>query len=130
SSGATDLDPSDNSASEETRVLAPELRIEKEGPDAAPPEAEVVYAITVTNRGDGEAREVVITDTLTGGSLASIDAPSGVACETDGDSVTCTLDEPLPPGGAVVLWVHTVAPETLGTTGMVNRACVESSTPG
>ncbi len=54
-------------ASSSTKVMQPELAIAKTGPERIFLGRTATYDITVTNKGDGEARDTIVEDTLPGG---------------------------------------------------------------
>ena len=73
-----------------------EIDIEKTAADATvDPGDNVTYTITVTNNGDGEARDVVVTDTLPtnpGLDWTVTVSPEGAGtCDTDSVPMTCDL---------------------------------------
>ena len=98
-SSASDTDPSDDSATVSTTILAPviaDLGITKTTTsDDASPGASVAYTITLTNNGPDAAANVVVTDTLPANLLfQSINVPAGFNCTTPAaganGTITCT----------------------------------------
>jgi len=98
-SSASDTDPSDDSATVTTTILAPviaDLGITKfTTSDDASPGASIAYTITLTNNGPDAAANVVVTDTLAADLLfQSINVPAGFNCTTPAvganGTITCT----------------------------------------
>ncbi len=122
----TDTDASNNSASEDTEVVAEaDLAISK-ADDVDPAVAgqdTVTYTVTVDNLGPSDASGVTVTDTLPGG--VTLVATNGCA-EDAGGVPTCTLGD-IPAGGSASYTIEvTVDAAALGT--ITNEATVSSAT--
>jgi uncharacterized repeat protein (TIGR01451 family) len=81
-----------------TKVVKPELTITKKGIENVLLGREVPYTITVTNKGDGEARNVVIEDTLPTNAAFKSASDNGVLSQAK-DKVTWSVGT-LAPGAS------------------------------
>jgi uncharacterized repeat protein (TIGR01451 family) len=113
---------------------APELDIDKEADDGSVDAGdEIGYTVTVSNEGDGTARDVELTDELPddGGLDWEIeDTTGGWDCEIDDGVLTCGGDGfDLEPGDSAS--IHITSPTTPESCGTVrNRASAEASNTG
>ncbi|WP_170837260.1 DUF7507 domain-containing protein [Actinopolyspora xinjiangensis] len=91
--------------------------------------AEAEYVITVTNTGDTDAEDVVVTDQLDSGVRVG-ELPAD--CSVDGRTVTCGGAGTTVPAGESVRFTVPVTtdPGLADGTNIVNTAGVDSSTPG
>lgn len=108
-----------------TVVRQPALSVTKTGPDVRYVGRTVEYQITVTNTGDGEARDTVLTDALPSGT-SFVSATDGG--QMSGGSVTWNLGT-LAPGQSRSVNM-TVKPSSRGTihnTAMARAYCAEGS---
>jgi uncharacterized repeat protein (TIGR01451 family) len=121
-----------NSDSATITVLCPSLNITKiadhQTVNAGDP---IGYTITVTNNGQGTAKDVVVTDTLptNGGLNWSIDGGTGAQdCSITTGVLTCTFPS-IATGASVT--VHLSSPTTAATCGqVVNSASATTSNDG
>ena len=121
-----------NTDSADITVLCPSLNITKIADDQSVSAGDPVgYTITVTNNGQGTAKNVVVSDTLpTNGGLSwSIDGGTGAQdCSIVNGLLTCTFPS-IAPGASVT--VHLTSPTTAATCGeVVNSATATSSNDG
>jgi len=129
-----DENPDNNTATEETTVLGPDIEVTKtDDADPVPLGGAFSYVITVTNQGAGTAEDVTLDDTLPSG-LAYVDAnlsgAPGVACviniAPDPVTVYCTTAQ-LAGGDSFTLTVQVqVGPPAIGT--ISNTAVAATST--
>ncbi|HEU4889596.1 MAG TPA: DUF11 domain-containing protein, partial [Thermoanaerobaculia bacterium] len=134
-SSAQDPDPTDNTATVTTTILAPlvaDLGITKTTQsDNAAPGATVVYTITLTNNGPDAATNVVVTDTLPASLLfQSISEPAGFDCTTPAvgasGTITCTAASMAASTTATFTLIVQVAGNATGTIN--NTATATSDT--
>ena len=121
-----------NTDSADITVLCPSLNITKIADDQSVSAGDPVgYTITVTNNGQGTAKNVVVSDTLptNGGLNWSIDGGTGAQdCSITNGVLTCTFPS-IAPGASVT--VHLTSPTTAATCGeVVNSASATSSNDG
>ena len=121
-----------NTDSADITVLCPSLNITKIADDQSVSAGDTVgYTITVTNNGQGTAKNVVVSDTLptNGGLNWSIDGGTGAQdCSITNGVLTCTFPS-IAPGASVT--VHLTSPTTAATCGeVVNSASATSSNDG
>ncbi|TML11040.1 MAG: DUF11 domain-containing protein, partial [Actinobacteria bacterium] len=91
SASESDPNPSDNTASEDTTVVAPgaDLSIYKTAdPDPAPTSSQLTYTLSISNLGPDDATGVVATDTLPP-EVTFVSASTG--CSHSSGVVTCAL---------------------------------------
>ncbi|NND74623.1 MAG: DUF11 domain-containing protein [Ilumatobacter sp.] len=126
-SSTNDPDPSDNSTSEDTLVVAEaDLSITKsDSPDPVIAGSQLVYTITVDNAGPADAADVVVTDTLPAG--VSNAATSTECAEGTAGVPTCSLGTIA--AGASVSYTITVDVDPSGDATLSNTATVAASTP-
>lgn len=113
-------------------VTGADLEVSKTGPDTASPGGDMVYTITVTNRGPDAANDVTMNDTLPAGTtFVSVDPSASCSTPSPGSAgtVTCTMasldvDAPV----TFTLTVH-VDPNAQPGTFFSNTATVSASTP-
>jgi uncharacterized repeat protein (TIGR01451 family) len=67
-----------------------DLEVSQVAPDTLPKGNNLVYTLTVFNKGPDTAKEVILTDTWTNGTFVSLDA-KGYDCSQTGNTVTCKL---------------------------------------
>ena len=92
-----DTNEENNSSQDSIEVLCPDLELEKSGSDPVSAGDDVLFTLQVTNRGEGEARNVVLTDNLPDDGLSmwvitgtiGIDAAD---CGIVADVLTCSVD--------------------------------------
>ena len=131
SSGVSDPDPSDNSATAHTIVAVPglppaNLTITKT--DLLDPTVvggPVVYALQVTNAGPATARSVLVTDTLPKQVVFLLASPSRGTCTRSGSKVMCTLGDLAPSATATIYLLVIVT----GEANLTNTAAVGSASP-
>jgi large repetitive protein len=126
-SATPDPNPTNNTATEPTLVVAPgsaDLSIIKtDAPDAQAAGAPVSYTLTVTNHGPATATSVTITDPLPSGT-ALIAASTG--CSESGGILTCTIGT-LAPGASTAVGVTISTPPVAGV--LNNIATVTATEP-
>ncbi len=111
---ADNAEPKSDGATTNVDFPAPDLSINKSGPNAIESGDEATYTITVSNDGDAAATNVVVTDTVQfGGFIDSMFSESpGVDCPGGGDEVTAAFDqaactmESLDPGETIEIEVE------------------------
>jgi len=96
-----DVDESNNEWSASIEVLCPDLELVKDGSDPVSAGDDVFFTLTVTNEGDGTAKNVVLTDRLPGEGLGTwfVDATENIDandCGIVADVLTCMLAELAP----------------------------------
>jgi uncharacterized repeat protein (TIGR01451 family) len=125
-SDTTDPDPTDNAATVTTRVTPrqADLAVTKAGPSTVSEGGTVTYVVTVTNNGPDAAANVVVTDTVTGGTLVSA-TPSQGTCTTAANVATCPIGN-LASGASASVTIVATAP-TAGTP-VADTAAATSST--
>lgn len=131
SSTTTDPTPGNNSASHTTTVAeVSDVRISKTSdPATLVPGAQSTYLLAITNAGPSDARNVVVTDTLTTDLTVLESTFDGGACSVSGSTVTC--NRALLPVGAEATVRIRVQVASTRTAPVVNTASVSSSTdPG
>jgi uncharacterized repeat protein (TIGR01451 family) len=92
-SSSTDPNTENNSSAASTTVNPPpmgDVAITKSGPNAAPPDSDVTYTITVTNFGPSTAQNVVWTDNLPNSVPPGNPMTFVSLNQTTGPSVTCS----------------------------------------
>jgi uncharacterized repeat protein (TIGR01451 family) len=90
-----------NQASDSTDVLCPDITVDKSAAVSPISAGEVAsFVIEVWNQGPGTALDVTLSDTLPAGVAWVVDAtdPAGIACEIEGDALTCELGDLEPEG--------------------------------
>ena len=123
-----DLNPDDNTSSEDTEVVEPgtaDLEVtQSDSSDPAGFGSELTYVVVVSNAGPATATDVSLTDTLpTGVPLVSA-TPSQGDCETSAGTVTCDLGS-IARSEQAFLDVVVTAPSEVTT--ITNTAVVTSS---
>lgn len=122
----SDRDPSDNADSIGFRpVVEADVAVVKTASQPAVEAGDPIsFTLTVSNVGPSNATDVVLTDALPAGFLhTGTDAPSGVACATDGPAIRCVWDA-LAAGATQSVTVHaTVAADAPAGT-VTNTASV------
>ncbi len=115
-----------NTDSAEIDVLCPDLEIEKTAADTDLMAGDQVsFTITVTNLGEGNAYDVVVTDELPAGLNWRVTGDAAGSCDVAGGNLVCTFAT-LAPGESVDITV--VAPTTTSNcTTLVNTVSVEAS---
>ncbi len=78
-----------------TKVVSPDLAISKIGVETSPLGRELTYKITVTNKGDGEARNVIIQDAIPTGATFAGASDNGILSPAK-DTVTWNIGGLLP----------------------------------
>ena len=118
---------------DETEVLGADITVIKQADDDAVAAGESIgFKVTISNNGEGQAKNVHVTDTLpTDAGLSwTLDDNAGGLCELDGGVVTCdkaTLDS----GASFSFHVtSTTTAATAETSPVENTACVETSNDG
>ena len=121
-----DVDPADNIASASTLVtdpilpppplpLAADLAVKKTGPASVTPGGTATWALTVTNKGPGNASGFSVTDTLPAG--VSLTSLSGTSFTCTPATLVCTFTSVLlPTQTAVVTVVGTVSSAITGSS--------------
>ncbi|MEA3207271.1 MAG: hypothetical protein QOE70_328 [Chthoniobacter sp.] len=131
-SSTTDPDPSNNASTATTTVdTRADLMVIKKGPATATPGASITYVITVTNKGESDARNVVLTDTLppetTFVSQSQISGPA-FTLTNSGNDVSDTIAA-LPAGASATFNVVAAADAALANnTNVSDTAMVNSGT--
>ena len=123
-SDVLDPDTSNNTASATTSVRIADLAIAKTSDaDAYKPTSQITYTIAVTNKGPGNAENVVVTDVLP---LSANDrvAVLDPACTLAATTATCNLGTIAPLGSRTV----TIAIVLKGKSGFVSNTATVSST--
>ena len=131
-SGATDPNPSNNSATASTVVATPTqatLSIAKTAsPEPVDQGTNLTYIITVTNAGPAAAKGVQVTDTIpsqvTYSSYSTSLAASGV-CAYVSPTFTCTLDT-VPVGGTEIITINVTAGQAGSSAVTCNGVTVSS----
>ena len=123
-----------NQTTECFRVVAANIGITKTATPAGPVSAgdEIGFDITVTNNGDGTAKDVEMTDDLPAGIAWTADAPTGdttgVTCGIDAGTLTCT-DAAMAPDDSFTVHIHGLTDAAdCGTVS--NTASVDTSNDG
>ncbi|SFD95352.1 conserved repeat domain-containing protein [Actinopolyspora alba] len=114
----------------EGSARGPQLDIAKTvNPNPMTVGAEAEYVITVTNSGDTDAADVVVTDQLDS-AVQPGDLPAD--CSADGRTVTCGGEGTTVPAGESVRFTVpvTTSSDLADGTNIVNSATVDSATPG
>ncbi|SFT61557.1 conserved repeat domain-containing protein [Actinopolyspora lacussalsi subsp. righensis] len=114
----------------EGSARSPQLDITKTvNPNPMTVGAEAEYVITVTNSGDTDAADVVVTDQLDS-AVQPGDLPAD--CSADGRTVTCGGEGTTVPAGESVRFTVpvTTSSDLADGTNIANSATVDSSTPG
>ncbi|MEM7391365.1 MAG: DUF11 domain-containing protein, partial [Verrucomicrobiota bacterium] len=113
-SATTDTNLSNHSVSETTAVnVEADLGVTKTGPATAAVGGMLTYTITVTNRGPGDAMNVVVNDTLPSGLMPSGLVSSNLGTLAAGASVSFNLDASiLPSANSAITNVVTVSSPT------------------
>lgn len=132
-SGTSELNPADNSATRPSTVATvTDLSVTKTGPATVPPSAPLSYTIVVANNGPSDASTVTLADTLPAGmTFASLTQTAGplFSCTTPAvggtGAVTCTLAT-LTSAATASFTLVVNAPSTAGP--VTNTATVTSST--
>jgi uncharacterized repeat protein (TIGR01451 family) len=132
-SNASDVDPSDNTATVATNVIIPvvaDLGINKSNDtDSASPGGSIAYTITLTNNGPDAASNVVMTDALPSELLfQAIDIPAGFTCTTPpaGTNGTITCNAATLASGTTATFTLIVQ-LTSGAVGPINNTATASS---
>lgn len=123
-SDVLDPDTSNNTATATTSVRIADLAIAKTSDaDAYKPSSQITYTIAVTNKGPGNAENVVVTDVLP---LSANDrvAVLDPACTLAATTATCNLGTIAPLGSRTV----TIAIVLKGKSGFVSNTATVSST--
>ena len=123
-SDVLDPDTSNNTATATTFVRIADLAIAKTSDaDAYKPSSQITYTIAVTNKGPGNAENVVVTDVLP---LSANDrvAVLDPACTLAATTATCNLGTIAPLGSRTV----TIAIVLKGKSGFVSNTATVSST--
>lgn len=107
SSLEADVDPANNEADDELRIVAEEvvdLRLEAVGlpPRVAAGES-FIYDLLVTNNGSSSATDVRLEGSFSGDQSFLSDESDGWTCTGDDDGVSCAFDQALAPGAATAL---------------------------
>ncbi|MEA2001331.1 MAG: hypothetical protein U9N84_05530, partial [Actinomycetota bacterium] len=92
----------------------------------------VTYALTITNSGPAQARDIVVTDQLPAGTTLASASPS--CTPTTGNSIECPLSDALPAGMSTNLQltldiVPSLVHDAGSTVTLTNAASVTSSQP-
>ncbi len=92
-----DTNDQNNSSDDSIEVLCPDLELEKSGSDPVSAGDDVSFTLTVTNHGEGDAKNVVLTDNLPDDGLSIWTlggiVPIGAAdCGIVADVLTCSVD--------------------------------------
>ena len=122
----TDPDPTNNTATLDTMVVAPgaDLALGKFAePDPAATSAPLTYTLEVTNRGPDDATGVTVTDTLPAG-VSFVSASPG--CVHVSGTVTCTVGEVARDDQAIAT-ITVTTPSLPGT--LENTASVDGNEP-
>ncbi len=127
---ASDIDPSNDTATETTDVIAvADLQVAKSStPNPFVPGAPLTYTISVLNAGPSDALVSDVTDTLPAGFTAtsiSSDLGAGDQCTQIGEDVSCTLGT-LAPLEQVVITI--VGLSDASATQLVNTASATTDT--
>ena len=126
-STAVETDTANNtSAPLVSRVIAPDLVIEKEGPDSTPPGATIQYMLTFVNQGDAPAQQVVIQDLLPAPVVSASFLASGVVITPQqGTRFVWDAGELLPGEGGVI--TITAALDAAFSGPLTNTATIATS---
>ncbi len=128
-----DPDPDNNTSTDEIVVVdLADVTIEKEttGDDPVRAGESTDFTLTVTNDGPSVADDVSVTDTAPAGLVPESASGDGWTClRPVGQQVTCTLDDPLPPGESRTIVVVAAADPDAALGEVTNTAVVSTSTP-
>jgi len=120
--GVTDPDPSDNTSTATTSVIASaDVSIVKTGPPNATPGISVTFALAISNNGPSTAQAVQIADPTPPG-LVFVTASSPCA-----GGFPCNLGN-LPPGFSTVVTATFAVPSDYAGASIVNTATLSSTT--
>ena len=112
----TDVDPSDDSASASITVQSADLSVTKTVNKPAPgPSTQVVFTVTLTNKGSGIANNIELTDTMTAGLtyVSHTLNPPGTGTYTSGTGIWNGFD--LASGASATLVINATVPATVGS---------------
>ncbi len=136
-SSLSDIDPSDNTASDSTPLLPgnPDLALRKTlVAGTGDPGTTLVYTLAVSNSGNRDAAPVTLTETVPANTTFSpAQSDSAWSCSSPSAGSTCTLTLALLASGASAardFAVTIVSPLPAGVSSLANTACASTTTPG
>lgn len=129
SSGSSDPNNANNSASAMTNVLSADLAVAKSGPATAVAGNNVSYAITVANNGPAAATNVAMTDAYPGifVSIAQTAGPT-FTCVPSGSFESCTIAS-LASGASAVFSLTVNLPKSMPPGTATNTATITATSP-
>jgi uncharacterized repeat protein (TIGR01451 family) len=135
--GTPDVDPSNNSATDTTPILAgtPDLALTKTlSTSGGMPGSVAVFTLIVTDQGTGVAEAVTLTETVPANStFAAAQSSPDWTCSSINPGATCTasLGTLAAGGSATRTFAVTIAkPFPAGATAVTNTACTATTTAG
>jgi uncharacterized repeat protein (TIGR01451 family) len=125
-SATNEANTSNNSGSASITVLCPDLTVTKVPDTAAVSSTDVIgFTITVNNGGAGQAKNVMLTDTLpTNPGLSWSESPDNTQCMISGGALSCNFGT-IHSGGSKS--VHISSPTTANTCGTVSNTASASA---
>ena len=108
------IPPSGNSVSGDVTGCAAVLSLSKSGPTTVTQGQNITWTVTVTNTGNADASNIVVTDTLPTGFAFVSSSPGAPTCTQAAGVVTCTIASVPKAGGQVSISIEATAPTTCG----------------